>query len=357
MPSNEIILQRLRNQQIGKTSCKKPEELVSRLCGMQAQDYESMKWAIGIRLPGMVNKDVEQALAKRKIIRSWFMRGTLHVAAAKDVHWLLDLLAPRIIASGASRYRQLGLREADFKKCNSILIRSLHGNKECTREELSAALNKNGMNTDGQRLIHLLQRAALEKIICFGTKRESKFTFTLLDEQVAFNKTLKREEALAEITKRYFTSHGPATLRDFTWWSGLTATDAKTGIASAGSFLQKEKTGEQAFWLAPDNMKATASLQPIFFLPAFDEYVMGYKDRSAFLKAGHTKQVISSNGIFYPIIIVNGQVAGTWKRISQKDGLVIEMQLFNHPGKKALDEIKEAAQPYGAFVGKKLVFI
>src|SRR5215213_6614289 len=230
MKTSEVARLRLHNQGIAVSRFKNPADVVRWFGAVQAQDYLGSLWALGLRLPGAREAEVERAVADRSIIRTWPLRGTLHFVAAEDVHWMLELSGARTVARAASRYRQLGLDEATFAKSRRVIVRALEGGGRLTRPELAAALERSGIATDGQRLIHLLNRSALEGLTCYAARRGKQFTFALLDEWAPSGKSLTRDEALAELAGRYFESHGPSTLQDFVWGSGLTSVDARAGL-------------------------------------------------------------------------------------------------------------------------------
>ena len=216
-------------------------------------------------------------------------------------------------------------------------------------------LNKSGIKTDEQRAAHILLRAELDGIICSGKRDGKESTYALLDERVPKGKKLLKEEALAELLKRYFSSHGPATLQDFTWWSGCSVANAKAGLEAIKSKLVSEKIGEQTYYWIPGGSKnSTDHLKTCFLLPAFDEYLISYKDRNAALEKGHTPKALSSNGIFYPSIIVHGKAVGVWKRIIKKDKVTISLTAFTNISKTVQKEINNSAQAYAEFIGKKI---
>ncbi len=357
MTADELLSKRLLVQHLIPWGKQDEEEVVSWMGAIQGQDYTSSKWAIGVRLPGSTEGKAEQAIREFRIIRSWIMRGTLHLVTATDIRWMLDLLGPRIIRAGMPRNRQLELDEQTFSRSNKILQRSLENGKQLTRDELVEIYEEEGISTTGQRFIHLLQRAALEQIICFGPKREKQFTFTLLSEAIPRVRSAKsREEALAELALRYFQSRGPASLQDFIWWSGLTSLEAKEGLEAAKPFLQHIVAEEQTYFLSREfPLKPEQTGRSAWLLPAFDEFVIAYRDRSALLDKQLSPKVISVNGIFYPVIVVNGKVAGLWKRSILKDKLRIELSLFNRQSSMVTDEIRTLARDFGRFAGKETV--
>ncbi|MEN6454294.1 MAG: winged helix DNA-binding domain-containing protein [Prolixibacteraceae bacterium] len=356
MTQQELTAVRLLIQHLIPWGKQNEEEVVSWMGALQGQDYLSSRWAIGVRLPGLTEEKTEEAIREFRIIRSWIMRGTLHLTTAADIRWMLALLGPRLIKAGMPRNRQLELDEETFTKSNNILLQALEGGKQLTRDELIEIYENAGISTTGQRFIHLLQRAALEQLICFGPRRQKQFTFTLLDEAVPPNQPAKnREEALCELAGRYFQSRGPATLNDFVWWSGLSVSDARKGLEAAKPFLRQENFDGQAYYL-PDKLPSAlrGPKRSAWLLPAFDEYVIAYRDRSALMDKHLTKQVISVNGIFYPVIVVNGKVTGLWKRTVQKDKITVEINPFNGLSNDVREEIAASTETFGNFAGKTI---
>ncbi|HEX7313875.1 MAG TPA: winged helix DNA-binding domain-containing protein [Pyrinomonadaceae bacterium] len=351
MKTNEVARLRLHHQGIGEGRFKNPADVVRWFGAVQAQDYLGSLWALGLRLPGAVESEVERAVTERSIVRTWPLRGTLHFAAAEDVRWMLELLGARTIARAASRYRQLGLDEATFKKSRRVLARALGGGRQLTRTELAEALERGGVATDGQRLIHLLNRSALEGLTCYAARRGKQFTFALLDEWVPPSKRLSREEAAAELALRYFRSHGPATLEDFVWWSSLTTTDARAGLETARPRLQREVIDGQTYWLSPSTVIADDARPAAHLLPAYDEYTVAYKDRAAVLHPSHTRRADATGAVLGPTVILNGEAVGNWKRTLKKDSVFIETSLWTTLKRRERSALEEAARRYGEFVG------
>jgi len=279
------------------------------------------------------------------------MRGTWHFVTAADIRWLLTLMAPRRIANTASWYHRLELDDATFAKSRAVFAQTLQGGKQLTRQELAAALGQVGISTAGLRLTFLLSRAELEGVIGSGARRGKQFTFALLDELVPVSRMLERDEALAELARRYFTSHGPATLQDFVWWSGLTAADARAGLEVVKSQLIQEVIDGQAYWLSPSLPSAKVAEPSAYLLPAFDEYTVAYKDRSAVLDPAYAIQ--AGNGIS-PTIVVDGQIVGTWKRTFTKDAVVITLSPFTLLSEAQNQAVAAAAERYRRFVGKSI---
>ena len=328
MTHSTLISLRLCNQQISGTVFQTPEQIVSFFCGMQAQDYAQAKWAIGLRLPDSSDADIEGAIAQKKIVRTWAMRGTLQFVAAKDYRWIHSLLAHRYQSAESSRNRQLGLDTKTFQRANKIIVSSLKNENILTRKEIGLLLNKSGIKTDQNRLSHILHYATMHQLICFGPRRGNEFSFVLLDDWIPSQKSLSHEKALAELTKRYFSSRGPATLKDFVWWTGLSQTEAKIGIEMIRSLLKSEVFDGQTYWLSNATPKTKKAGKGVHLLAGFDEYLIAYSDRSAALDPIIQPRAVYINGIFHPVIIIDGKVVGIWRPIKKGKSAVMRSELF-----------------------------
>ncbi|MEX2593660.1 MAG: winged helix DNA-binding domain-containing protein [Anditalea sp.] len=358
MKIRDIVNHRLYNQNISHQSFNNPTEVVQWMGCMQAQDYLASLWAIGLRTaPSKSRREtvIEQAIFGRKIVRTWSMRGTLHFVPASDVRWMLGLLTPRVIRSSAGRYRQLELDDTIFMKSRGIIEQALQGGKQLTRHELYAVLNFAGIATAGQRGIHILNHLAQKEVICFGPRRDKQHTFTLLDEWVPMGADLTHEEALATLAERYFNSHGPATVYDFATWAGLMVTDARKGIEQVRANFEHTSIEGQTYWFPEPIKEASSEINPeeVWLLPAFDEILCGYKDRSAILHSANEKSTLLKNGIICAVIVANGKAAGTWKRVLKKDKVICEHHFFLAPSKALNIGFEQKAEEFSAFLGKK----
>jgi hypothetical protein len=312
----ELIKQRLLNQQLIDPVFKKPEQVVHRMGAVQAQDYAGSKWAVGLRTCTASDSSVEKAINEGKIIRTHVLRPTWHLVHPQDIRWMLQLTAPRVHAFCAFGYRKMELTDAIFKRSHTVLTKILQDGKHLTREEIAKALQAAKIATDDLRLIHILIHAELNALICNGARQGKQFTYALMDERIPATKTITTEEALVKLTERYFKSHGPATLQDFTWWSGLTVKDAQKGLELIKSTLIKEVVGDKTYWMSAD--PATTKIKSTcLLLPAFDEYTVAYKDRSLVVDAATAKK--TGNGIFKALLLVDGQAKGYWKRNDKKN--------------------------------------
>ena len=347
MTESEIAYRRLHNQLITDPRFDKPGDVVRWLGAVQAQDYPAGLWAVGLRMRGATEADIEKAIADREIVRTWPMRGTLHFVAPEDARWMLKLLTPRIVVGLASRHRELGLDEATFERSKELFVMALEGGKQIRRPDMYKVLEAGGISGAGQRFPHILGLLAQQGILCFGPHEGKQPTFVLLDEWVPKSRELERDEALAELARRYFTSHGPATLQDFVWWSGLKVADARAGLEMAKSQLVEETVGEKTYWLASSAPVPGGKSPDVRLLPVYDEYLVGYKERSAALDPAHDEA--TGHGIFSPIIVLDGRIVGTWGRTQKKDSVVITTQLFKKLSGAEKDALAEAADRYGRF--------
>ena len=350
-----IGLQRLSRLLVTDEQPVRPQEAAAHIGLIQAQDYLGALWAVGLRLQGSTEKHVEQSLASRQFIRTWPARGTLHFVAAADVRWMLALLTPRVLSGSAGRFRRLELDEAVFARSRDVCIDGLQGGKIVSREEMYRLLENQRISTAGQRGIHILWRLAQEGLLCFGPRQGKQHTFVLLDEWLpAAANSRSADESLAELALRYFSSHGPAALQDFTWWSGLSGTQAREALELVKNRLVADGPGTQALWRAPSLPPAAGQAPAAVLLPAFDEYLVGYKERSAVLDPRQVKQINAGGGMLNPVIVIDGQVAGTWKRTLRKQSVSITPAWFDPPGEAGLDAFQAAARRYAAFLGLEL---
>ena len=347
----DIANQRLLNQHIAGEKFEKPETVVRWMGALQAQDYQQALWAVGLRTQSATVADIEQAIADRKIVRTWPLRGTIHFVPPEDARWMLKLSASRMLAMDGRRQKQLELDEIILKRCEKLFFEALKGGKRLSRPDMMSLLENTGISTERQRGYHILWYLSQSGVICPGPMEGKQQTFVLLDEWVPDSRKLSREESLAELARRYFAGHGPATVHDFAWWSGLSVTEARAGLEAAQSGLFSHKIAGKEFWMAQDTSQRTGSEDSkVYLLPAFDEYLLGYKDRSAVLSPEQaTKVVPGKNGMFFPIIVVAGQVIGTWKRSFKKKSIDISLNLFT-PFDDAEARVVEAAQCYSDFV-------
>jgi hypothetical protein len=330
-------------------------DTVRHLLGVQAQDFAGAKWTLGLRTTGTTDASIEAALASRAIVRSWPMRGTLHFTAPEDLGWMLSVTAERTMRTAAGRHTQLELTDRDFARAAEIATEQLSGGHSIQRGALLAAFDAGGISIAGQRGAHLLGFLAHSQLIVFAAVEGKQQTFALLDEWVPKPRVLDRDEALGEFARRYFTSHGPATIRDFAWWASLTLTDARRGLAIARDDLDELIVDDLSYFLAKDAVPAPAAVHA---LPGFDEYLLGYSDRSAQLAPEHFESVVpGSNGMFLSTIVADGEVIGTWRRTIAAKTVTIETQPFGRLTKEQREGFETAATRYGEFLEREPLFL
>lgn len=352
MVSLDIARLRLHNQRITGDRFQRPEDVVSWMGAVQAQDYPAARWALGLRLRDAKDSAVEQAFTDGTILRTHVMRPTWHFVTPADIHWLLALTGPRVNMLDSSNYRALGLDEALFARSHGALVKALEGGKQLTRPELGAILQQAGIDTrDLRRLGHMMMRAELDGVICSGARRGKQFTYALLEERAPKARTLARDEALAELTRRYFTSHGPALVKDFVWWSGLTATDAKAGIEMVKPQLSHEVIDGQTYWFA-ESAPLQRDPSPTAYLPPnFDEYSVSYRDRSALVDPSSEKQDPRDSFYLGNLVVIDGRAVGSWKRTFSKSAVGITIQPITRLTGAQHEAVITAANRYGAFLG------
>ncbi|MEV6692230.1 winged helix DNA-binding domain-containing protein [Micromonospora sp. NPDC051196] len=326
-------------------------EVVEWFGAMQAQDLASGLWSLGVRLPGATHADVHAALERREALRTWPMRGTIHLVPARDARWLLELTGVRALAGAARRREFLGLSEAEADRAADVLGAALAGGGRLTRAECIAALVAAGIDSAGQRGYHLLWYAAQRGVTCIAPNVGTEQTFALLDEWAPGQHRLDRDEALATLALRYFRSHGPTTRQDFAGWTGLTAADAKRAIAAGDDLVTVEVDGTEAVLHAPLLDAPRGPVGDVLVLPGFDEYLLGYKDRALMLDPEHKQAIIpGGNGIFQATIVVGGRVVGTWKRSLAKTRVTLTVQPLVDLGPTRRAQVEQALGRYADFL-------
>ncbi len=350
---SRIVSARLRNQRLRGARFATPVDAVSWLGAVQAQEYDNAKWALALRTQRTSDAAIEHALTEGTILRTHVLRPTWHFVAAADIRWMLALTGPRISAAMASYNRQLELDAGVLRRSQQTMVRALRGGVHLTRQELKAVLQRDGINADGvQRLAHIVMQAELDGVICSGVRRGRQITYALLDERVAASPTLSRDDALAELARRYFTSHGPAQLHDFAWWSGLTVPDARTGIGMVEREFEKEIVDGKTYWLRPSR-EGTARSRTVYLLPLYDEYLIAYKDRSAALDISRWTRGVGRDPFSAPIV-VDGRVVGGWKRIPKGNRVVLTLTPFEPLDRNCTSAIEAVARTYARFIGLEL---
>jgi hypothetical protein len=348
---------RLRAQQITGSGAATIREAAQRMLAVQAQDFASASWALGVRTPGSTHTDVLDALARGEIVRSWPMRGTLHFVAAEDLGWMLSVSTERMLNSLTTRNRQLDLDERAFAEARALVEKTLAGGGSIGRDELMKLFEANGIRTAGQRGYHLIYYLAQTGVVCWGPPLKNQQALVLSTEWITNARTLERDEALAEFALRYFRGHGPATERDLAWWAKLTLTDARAGIALARRDLEELSADDTTFWIARDTAAVETSIgarspRGVKALPGFDEYVLGYQRRQDVLPTEFAGRVApGSNGIFLPTIDARGRIAGTWRRTIASGTVSVRPDPFVPLSASESAQFVRAVDRYAQFLG------
>ena len=323
-------------------------DVVRHMGAMQAQDYNQCVWAIGSRIPSSTSSEVEKAFAEKQVIRTWTMRGTIHAIVPEDARLFLDLCASRILKGHGRRMQQLELTEKIMRQCADLIHAKIADNDGITRTEIMQLLEQNNITTDGQRGYHILWHLAHQGILYISAQDGREQWFSLLDK-LNVPPCPPRDEALANLIERYFTSHAPATEHDFARWTGLTLTDTRKGIASLGNKIRADIIDDVTYYSIPSHDNLPSSLH---LLAAFDEFLLGYKDRDAVLPPEHAQKVVpGNNGVFQPLIVLDGQVIGVWKRKIKSNAVDIEVHPFDTLDKMTTQQIEAQADVYSQFMG------
>ncbi len=331
---------------------KEPHEVVSWLGAMQAQAFEMAKWAIGSRLENSKVSQIEESLSSGKIIRTHILRPTWHFVAAEDIHWMRELSYQRLTQVYISYGKLLGADENMIANAKHKVAAILKKHGYLTKQEIEEHLKTAGLDIDQHTLTYLLSKSEIEGIVCNGDITDSNHTYDLLEKRVPKVKPFVKEEALARLAYKYFSGHGPATLQDFTWWSGLLASETKKGLESVKEHFVTETISGKTFWMKNDIKIPEPGTDHIHLLSPFDEFVVSYKDRSEIIEKKHYSKVMTKNGIFDPTIHFNGEIIGSWKKIKKKNTNVVELAFFEKIGKRKQDIYKQEIKRVEAFYNK-----
>jgi hypothetical protein len=344
-----LLQRRLYHQRLSQPGLANPAEVVRWFGAIQAQELPGALYAVGLRAPGTTENMIEQAIAARAIVRTWPMRGTIHFIPAEDAQWMVRLLGPRTNRQAASVYRRAGLTDDDFARAGAALRDVLSGGAVLGRKELYARLDTAGLVTSGdQRGLHLLGYWAREGLLCLGPRQGKQPTYTLLDEWVLDPQELAGDAALALLTTRYFTSHGPATAQDFAWWSGLTLSEARRGLAQVEVQLWREDISGEAHWSSAEPRPLPAPRQSVYLLPQYDEYTVAYKQRAPLRDPAFPNDPFLILG---PVVVVDGLLVGSWKRTQAKSGVILAILLYRSLNEEQRSQLEQAVTSYGQFVG------
>jgi Winged helix DNA-binding domain len=348
MSQDALLATRLANQLLAAPSPGSPAEVVAHLGAVQAQEYGQCLWALALRSTQRSREQIEAAIAGRQILRTWPMRGTIHLVPSQDARWMVNLLAPRKVRQMTNVYEKIGLTRAVLSRAGDVVAATLAGGKRVQRKDLYAILTQHGIDCsaspNGSRGGHILTYLSMLGQICLGPLDGRQATFVLLDDWVPRSRT--PAEPLAELATRYFTSHGPATARDFGWWSGLTLTEVRQSIELAGRSLRSVQVEGEEYWRAAGEAPRPEPLAGAYLLPAFDEYTVAYRDRTALFG----NRELSQSDMLNPLMVLDGRAVGVWRATSSKAVCTITLAPFDGVSGAELKQFDEPCADYSTFL-------
>ncbi len=350
-PRLAIAAQRLRNQLLVGPPADSAEQVVRHLGGMQAQEYPVARWSIGARSSDLHEAGVDRALTERRIVRTHVLRDTWHLVAADDLRWMVELTRPRIQARNETMHRKLDLDSKVLDRTDALIVEALSAGRK-TRRQLSAYLAEHGEEAEGPRLAYIIMHGELELLICSGGLDGKQHTYALVDERVPRTPSMSRDEALVKLARRYFRSHGPATVKDFAWWASLTMRDARQSVEPLGDELEHLELDGRTYLsgAAPADEAPLGGAPRAHLLQSYDEYVIAYSESRDVLDFGRLAGPTPTGRSFTHTVVLDGQVIGHWRRRPHPRMLEIDMQLartLTGSQKRSLDD---AVQRYAAFL-------
>jgi hypothetical protein len=348
-PTTRLADERLRNQKLTHAPFAAAEDVVRWLGAVQSQDFAGATWGVALRMKRATHAALKDAFNAGRILRTHVMRPTWHFVSPADIRWLLALTGPRVHGISQSGFRKEELNDRVFTRSRRAFERALRDGRHLTRAELGAVLHSIGIPCSSLRLSFIVLHAELTGIVCSGPLRGKQFTYALLEERVPPATPLSRDEALAELTSRYFTSHGPATIRDFAWWSGLTVRDAKAGIAMAKPTLVQESVGDLLYWRAAGGRVTRKAPPSLHLLPNYDEYLIAYKDRQVVLD--ERKPLPSGMDPYAYYLIVNGRLRGTWRKVVESKRVRLNVTTFTALTREEKRQLDAETARFGRFMG------
>ncbi len=350
----DVFAKRLVHQGLVRPRFRTGAEIVAALGAVQAQDYPGARWALGMRAPALRDAGIEAAFDAGAILRTHVMRPTWHFVAPADIRWLQALTAPRVRRAMGYYHRQLDLDPTLIARSLRVFEKTLSGGRFASRAELSAALKRSGIDATGQRLAHIVVEAELEALVCSGPRRDKQFTYALVDERVPPVPTRDRESSLTELVCRYFTSHGPATVKDFVWWSGLTTKETHEGLALAGYVLEKATIDGLACWFAAGALAGRAAKRPpsphVLLLSNYDEIGIAYKDRG-FTPILKRPAALRDSYAFPHQLMIDGAWVGAWQRVPGARGVGVDVLPYRSLTEGEQRAIAAVSKRYAAFLG------
>jgi hypothetical protein len=353
----DIPALRLQNQRLTAAPLERPAAVVRRLVAVQAQDYYGALWSLGMRMEAARDTDVERAFDRGEMLRTHLLRPTWHFVLPEDIRGLLALTAARVHQVNGTMYRQTGLDSKIFLRSEAAIATALEGGRYLTRNELRIAIDSAGIDPgSGIRLAYLVMHAELEGVICSGPRRGKQFTYALLDERAPTGRTPvpDREAVLVDLARRYFETRGPAAVDDFSRWSGLTKSEAAAGLETVRAEFEPHEMEGRTYWVSPQGQAPAPDPPRAFLLSIYDEYVSSYKDHGPIAAPEVQMEMAGMDNALQAIIVIDGRIAGSWRRIIQKDNVLVEIKPFRPLDESARRLVRVAAERYAEFLGLKL---
>jgi hypothetical protein len=348
---DDVLTRRLRNTRLTGPRLPAPEDVVTWFGAVQSQDYQPAKWSLGERVAGGTDAAVDAAFDEGRILRTHVLRPTWHFVTPADIGWLLEATAHRVLRLNATMVKQTGLDDVILGRAVELITAALEGGRQRTRADLTGVLADGGIEATGFRMAYILMHAELHGVICSGALAGRQHTYALLAERVPDPVRLPREEAIAELAVRYFTSHGPATVKDLQWWSSLTLGEIATGLELAAPRLERTERDGLTWWSGPTEAAEPEPSPTVHLLQGYDEYV----------SYGETKPLLAPPGLpvsmgerripFNHLVILDGTVGGFWKRTIKKRSALIEAALLTPFDAAAIAALERAAAAHGEFLG------
>jgi Winged helix DNA-binding domain len=348
MTREEIARRRMRNQRLWGRPPRTPVDVVGHLGAMQGQDYGVAKWSVAQRAGRATAADVERAFNEGAILRTHLLRTTWHLVLPSDLRWLMDLTGPRVSATSVSHYRKWGLDEDVLKKSGRLFAKALKSGAQLTRKEMAGILGRAGITPSGPQMGWILMRAELDGIIVSGARRGKQQTYALFEERVPDAATMDRDAALSELTRRYFTTRGPATVKDFAWWSSLTTADIRRGIEMLGSELSSRVVDGRTYWFAKSSSRAKPVSTVVDLVQGLDECIVSYTESKDVLFPSSSPVRVAPNEIvFNHVVLLDGQLLGQWRPVERKKEITVEVLLYRELTTDETDALQDAVARFG----------
>ena len=354
MNARGIVRARLHNLRLTGPRVEGSEDVIGRLVAVQSQDFGPAKWSLAQRDDALDDAAIDGTFSKGAFLRTHVLRPTWHFVLPEDIRWLLELTAPKVSRTMSYYDRQLGLDDTVMKRARKRIVKAIEREGHMTRTELADVLEATGMEARGQRLNHIVMNAELAGDICSGALRGKQQTYALLDERAPNVPTMTRDEALGELIRRYFMSHGPATIKDLRWWASLPLSEIKRGLEIAGAALESETVDGRTYWFAPSGKPGATRSPHVLLVQGYDEYIVGYSDSKFLLDISGTipKPTATERVTYNGVMLIDGQVAGHWKR-TIKDALSIEVAVYDKLDAAQSTALEREARRMGRFLGLK----